>query len=162
MSYRIGTLLHGNNTKIGNIWIVDVDNSFRASLLWDGKLKLYIQDHMIGKQDTMSLGMIRATYVDILNAYGPLPNWAISLFLLAGSSSTTAMSTPPPNINNAALHSIINSLGLEEKKVDTGRESDSMWSVSKDACRHEYKDYFGFTENYQYCMKCDHKVRMER
>ena len=25
------------------------------------------------------------------------------------------------------------------------------------ACRHEFKEYHGFTESYRYCIKCDHK-----
>lgn len=25
------------------------------------------------------------------------------------------------------------------------------------ACRHEFKEYHGFTESYRYCTKCDHK-----
>jgi hypothetical protein len=41
----------------------------------------------------------------------------------------------------------------------------ASWSVSfpyddaiLDQCRHEFVDYLGFSESYQYCKKCDKKL----
>jgi hypothetical protein len=145
-----GTILHGKNTRIGNLWIITYDQSFEGSLLWDGKNKT-VTSGVSYKRDQMAPDMIIATMDEvrgIIGGYNNIPIWAVSLM---GSS---VQLTPPPLIVNPTVYKTIMKV-LDKDKPMVMKKVDNP----DDRCDHDYKSYQGLTECYDFCVKCDKKVR---
>lgn len=171
--YSIGTVLHGNNPKIGNLWIITVDQSFQASLLFEGKTKTVCVDSLY-KRDNMSPNMRIASPHDITSSIGSwanLPKWVQSLMLTPISTKPVLPkpSTTLPPSAVAAVHAALGTTtsGSQMKPLfDAGllksKESDDgtrLCPARKGGCCN-YQDYYGFTDVYKYCVHCDHKKGM--
>jgi hypothetical protein len=146
-----GTILHGKNTRIGNLWIITYDQSFEGSLLWDGKYKAIIHD-IAYKRDKMAPDMTIATMDEvrgIIGGHNNLPIWAVNLM----GSPAAQLPLLPFVINPTVYKTVMKVLDKDKpmvmKKVDN----------PDDRCDHEYKSYQGLTECYDFCVKCDKKVR---
>lgn len=162
-TYAIGTILHGNNTLIGNLWIITQDQSNTASLLWDGKLKM-LCSHLNSKVDRMSLGMRIATPSEVAATTGGLsflPRWAQDLIL---NPKPAPLLTPPSTyLAPAVLAAVDAALGNivtdRAKLLDKGlikvRDLDICPSVGNGV--HDFQPYYGFTDTYEYCIYCDTK-----
>lgn len=173
--YSIGTVLHGNNPKIGNLWIITVDQSFQASLLFEGKTKTVCADSLY-KRDNMSPGMRIATNPEISYCLGYnyiYPKWVQSLMLtpVYTKSILPKLSTALPPSAVAAVYAalgtttsgsqmkpLFNAGLLKSKEAIDGTRS---CPARKDgSCN--YQDYYGFTDVYKYCVYCDHKKGMPK
>ncbi len=157
--YDIGTILHGKNTRIGNLWIITQDKSFIASLLYDGNAQVIAPDATY-KTDLMSPGMMIASDHDIaasLGGWDKMPQWASAFvrqrILVPGLAP---ISTTIPASALAAIYKAIGPIATNrEHLLDKGLIKSKI-----DICDHEYKPYFGFTDVYEYCVHCDHKKGM--
>ena len=180
--YPIGTILHGNSPRIGNLWIITVDNSFQAALLYDGKLNFVCPDSSY-KTDRMSPGMRIADGHDVALKVGKLPTWATSLILTTHKPVRGFLQKPSTTLPHGVLQQInksfaaitpqkkLNDLGLTKPKSYGGFQSifadDEGHAPLRDCpARKEgyclYEPYYGFTDTYEYCVHCDHKRTMRK
>lgn len=144
VGYPIGTVLHDKNALIGNLWIVTVDNSYDASMLYDGKLKICAPD-IYYKQDTMAPNMRIATPPEIKQILGinSMPAWA-SWFYVGSWYGATA------TIRSRLINRIAKDLGMEKAEKP---KSDS----NETSCFHKYQVYHGLNHSFEFCTICDHK-----
>jgi hypothetical protein len=170
MSYPVGTILHGKSTK-GNLWIITLDNSFAASLLYDGT-KFSVVTDIAYKRDQMSPLMRIADPADVaskLGSWANLPTWAQSLIL----TKPSPLPLPKPStvippavvaqiqrtLGNNTTPGQLNSLGLTKPTVEVAAPTSYRTCPARDGGCCDYKPYYGFTENYMYCVFCDDKKR---
>lgn len=150
--YPIGTVLHGTNARIGNLWIITLDNSYQASLLYDGRRGLVAPDESY-KKDTMRPGMNIATAGDIILKLGTnLPPWARNYYYSTPPPVYPPLPIAPPRAG--VITQVNKDLGLSNGVKLIPKEQ------TKESCQHEYKQYYGLTECYDYCIKCDRKRSM--
>lgn len=177
--YPVGTVLHGTNAAKGNLWIITVDQSYQASLLFDGTTKTVAPDSSF-KRDRMSPGMRMADPGDIASKLGSwknIPTWAQSLILTSpGKLPLPKPSTtiPPQVIQQiqkqfAAItpQKQLNDLGLTKTKKsywsdDAHDVVPSRLCPSRKEGFCDYQPYYGFTDTYMYCVHCDDKRKMPK
>lgn len=166
--YRQGTVLYGNNVFKGNLWIITVDYSLHGSLLWNGPNKHFMPDP--SSTDTMSINMSICNDPYKHTGQTELPKWAKDLVIAASPVARTGsipVVLPKSSItlDPAVIKSISAALNLEigNKEVDFK----TIASYSKDGseineCKdgrvyHDWCNYTGLIEQYQYCSYCDMK-----
>ncbi len=177
--YPIGTILHGNSNK-GNLWIITVDQSYDASLLFEGTTKSVVASELY-KRDRMSPNMRIPTASEVaifLGSWLNLPTWAK---LLIQTPSKPQLPIPSTTLTPAAIQAVnkalgaiatpqsqLKSLGLTKTKQPyAGVIETSDYIPSRDCpARSEgfcsYQPYYGFTDQYMFCEYCDDKKRMPR
>lgn len=148
--YPIGTVLHGTNQRIGNLWIITLDNSYQASLLYEGK-RFFTPPDSSYKRDTMSPGMRIATSSEILAkvGLGGLPSWAQAFYF--GSGQFTKPTQAPKYI--------LLKMGIVQRDLGiTPLEEKNLAPAPTDTCKHvKWQPYYGLTESYEFCTTCDKK-----
>lgn len=158
VSYKIGSMLLGTG-KSGNIWIVNKDNSNDISLLFNGRARKWCQSSMDKNDKANPVRRLQivdeAEVYDFINKHHgmrgfSLPQWALNLRSWGGVASSIAQTST--SVKPEALKSIQGTLNLKPKepmkiKVENFR----------DKCNHEFNTYMGFTDIYDYCIKCDVK-----
>lgn len=172
--YSIGIILHGTNPKIGNLWIITLDHSFSASLLFEGKTKTVVNSDAY-KRDQMRLGMKIALpneIASILGGWAAIPTWAQS-FILSPSitqlvGATGSSQNPSNPVAPGALPAVNAALGHlrpfgRKQLTDHGivKENSELACPARSGGVHIYEAYYGFTETYEFCSYCDHKRRMK-
>lgn len=173
--YSIGTILHGTNPKIGNLWIITLDHSFSASLLFEGKTKTVVNSDAY-KRDKMRAGMQIALpneIASILGGWAAIPTWAQSFILsssitqLGASSGSSIKPSNPiapgalPAVNAALAH--MRPFGRKQL-TDHGivKENNESSCPARNGGVHIYEAYYGFTDVYEFCQFCDHKRSMKK
>lgn len=146
--YKVGTFLHGNS-GVGNIWIILMDNSNLGALLWDGRNQQFCPDSI--KRDTMSTGMREADADDIRK----LTNAALISHLPQWARDLRNRYWGPATLTPAQMSVVKQSNIIPEKKIDVKPQI-----KVESNCTHDWKPYFGFNENFDYCSVCDAKRKM--
>ncbi len=167
MAYKIGTILHGNNTRIGNLWIITKDDSYEGSMLWDGGLSLVAPTDLY-KRETMSNGMLVADAFDvarIMGSWANLPVWANNLISTKDSQLVSGKANVQI-VNPAVIKSIESALGqsitTRQKMIDNGlikmhsKDESGVCPARKDG-GHFFASYHGFTDTFDFCIHCDYK-----
>jgi hypothetical protein len=173
--YPIGTVLHGNNKAIGNLWIITIDNSYDAVLLFDGRSQTVMM-YQGSRRDTMSPGMRIAEHAEVVQKVNTIPKWAMALILTTHSQSGSILAKPSTKIPPQVIQQInksfaaitpqqqLNDLGLTKPSYggfQSINDDNELTTVRPcpaspgDYC--VYKTYYGLVEVYEYCCTCDHK-----
>lgn len=204
--YALGTVFYGSRTTNVNLWIIDKDNSYEATMMWDGLVQRPCVDLATAKRATMGPKNIRALENEILAIMGSgmtIPNWVLGIISksfypnLASMAPTlwqpaaTSAPTPAPMGGslwpgpNGSLSPIFDKSALIprrtgyaptkrfqlppelrpliEKNLGMSLTDEPMFdNIKERVCDHVWKDYFGFTDNYHYCEKCNEKMRMKQ
>ena len=183
--YPIGTILHGTNKLKGNLWIITVDQSYDASLLFDGSNKSIVMDSLY-KRDRMRPNMVIATTQDVMAILGNgnrLPNWATALILTV-PKTTLPLPKPSQALTPAAIQAVAKALGATatpqskmqslgltkvakqhtffEPGIETSDYIPSRDCPARKEGFCDYQPYYGFTDTYMYCVHCDHKRNMSK
>lgn len=167
MSYKLGTMFHGTNKYVGNIWIVYQDNSNDVALLLDGRLKLYCQDLATTKKDKLSPMSLAVEVTptelhSIAFVHGPLPQWAQDLCNGRANTMFNALPIPTVTLSPGVIQKIQKSLDIDltkdSEKVILRKDEDHCPSGSW----HQYVNYTGLNQSFQYCTWCDAKRAMPK
>lgn len=158
----IGSMFIGSGRTM-NVWIVNKQNSDEISLLWDGKNGRWCGSELerpdrISPQSTIStstpsevISFINKNFAKTF-AMNSFPPWAMKLFWTAANPAPQAKPQAQgmsPAVTSAMIKANIISPPKEEmqKRVVTAQE----------LCKHEYRQYVGFSHIYEYCIICDAK-----
>ena len=160
--FPIGSLILGTG-KANNVWIINKDNSRDVSLLWDGKgarfcgSELERQDNLLpGHRQNVSINIA----IDTINnklpvpaqiTYANVPQWAKNL-LLTHHVPVPTFKAPPPSIPQGVAVAM-KSLGLQQKE----EKEQKTFATFQDTCQHDFREYVGIREIYEYCVHCDIK-----
>lgn len=191
--HALGTVFYGSRLNNVNLYIIDKDNSFEATMMWNGLAQRPCLDVATAKRASMSSKNQTALEAGILAVMGSgmtIPNWALAIInktiypnlSLIAPVLWSPPSTPPivPSRVPGALvaealmprrgHAPFKRfqlppelLPLIEKNLGMKLTDDEKPDkVDKVLCEHEFKDYFGLTDNFHFCIKCDLKIRMKQ
>lgn len=160
--YPIGAMFLGSGAN-GNVYIINRDKSRDVSMLWKGRSKRWCHnateftDNIKAANTPKFLNFVEVE--DFIRKHhgvevrGTWPQWVKVLWGTALPSGPRSGHLPVsgPVINPAVVPGLVKAGVLKqcvpEKKVDSVRET----------CNHQFIQYFGFREVYEFCVHCDKK-----
>jgi hypothetical protein len=166
MSYSTGTILHGTNTKIGNLWMVYDGPLSQIALLWDGRNNLVCDHFRSTKHDIAQSSMKECTLRDallIMNiTYASMPLWASDLISSAQpitlpNSLATGSSNKPVQLTPHVLRKVRKALGIEGDDVKPEPKLSDTGCPGTSGGLHEYVAYTGLNQSFDFCKHCDTK-----
>lgn len=183
MIYKIGMLFYGSAKSVGNVWIVTDDGQSvtfgyggqmpSIALLFDGRQKLFCNDYKTTKHDYIRAGTLlrEADPKDVAFNGGiqlsNFPNWAqtyinqYTYYPLVNGLKPNSVQLPI-----GTLKKVYKYLGGNDEKDLTG--NNLPVKVEIESCakssngEHDFVNYTGFVESYDYCLHCDVKRRSMR
>ena len=163
MKYQTGQLLWGASKAIGNIWVV-IDGPKRAiALVFNGKLKKYIDyfsqtTHDVIKPTSYLYEVTPGELVNLINSQGALPRWALDHMLLCGPaplpSTVVNTTTLPPSVVQKVQQALGVKLTAEPERVTVKQDTPKCKSSTGE---HSYTAYTGLIQSFEYCVYCDAK-----
>jgi len=163
--YPIGTLFLGTG-KAGHVYIVNKDNSRDISRLWNGKTGLWCTSEL-EYTDNLIPGPHKSKtsqeVCDEINAkmgcvFTPanFPKWAKHMIL---TPHKTLPVKPAQTMGSLGYKPAVGKLLTKANILQQKEESNKKVAKAEDSCNHIFIPYVGIREVYEFCSKCDFKVR---
>lgn len=164
--YPIGTIFLGTS-KAGNVWIVNTDNTRSISKLWDGKQARWCTSE-VECPDQLKIGpwkpVTAQETLDFINRNNGMsitlpyiPPWVKSLLLTPHKAPNA-----PPLQSTGMSPAVVNALTKANVLAPRVEHAQIKIDSTQDKCDHSFKSYIGFREVYDYCLKCDFKIRAKQ